>query len=725
MATNKINTFNLIEDTSKINQTNFNYSTLHSSKISQFVKPIFTKIKDLSSKHLGSPTYLLVNQEDMVSKKIAKIFSWVFGISLTILLVAYVYDRLVDFYHQHFENYSRMEEYPDEFSENLDPLILLPENQPVIIEHFPEQIIPKTLEPSSSINDDISDTTAQTDVDGDFKPVSEEEITANFSNVPSQTIPKIEVKDYPEENQEHDTQMDLDSKNQEFTESRSSSDDVSNATTDSLEDSFEKIDITPELLKEMKNSPEMPSPSRGVGLRILQIAKGIKAFWANNPFTSNKPNKTYTISSETEPKKPSYEDLKMLHPIIEAYENRKIYTIAENIEQIKVDIPRMKLFANGIHCANIQDFMNGLGLTLNEDETDISPRDNAIIPKILDLSQQNVLNFSHSVLTKHWQNLNVMPMMARIEGIRSTVHVKWNAEFPEQCEITGEALFHILSLTDSTFLPYLCKLKIKHFLDKAEISWEILEDSSFETAATFQATEELEPPKPASAEFDDENFEIFEGNEDISNVDYNWNIAFDHLLNKPDICLNSTVTSEYLKSLKTKHSTFVYEDQLMFPVTITTDKIVNSLNKLKNNNPTNQTIFLPFLVKGWTVDHAVVAVINLADETIEYFDPKGQSSIGITRAEKQSNKNVFDFLTELGQKFISPTFSREKIVYNKKNTPQKLSDNINCGAFCLQFIEKRITRPFNDIENDLSTDPKELRLELARRLGKNIHSNSI
>lgn len=197
------------------------------------------------------------------------------------------------------------------------------------------------------------------------------------------------------------------------------------------------------------------------------------------------------------------------------------------------------------------------------------------------------------------------------------------------------------------------------------------------------------------------------------------------MLTKPNDCLNSTVTSEYLKSLKTKHSTFVYEDRLMLPGAITTDETVNLLNKLKNDNHTNQTIFLLFLVKGWSGDHAVVAVINLADETIEYFDPKCQNSIWPTRAEKNSNKNVFDFLTELGRKFISPTFSKEKIVYNKKNIPQGFSDNINCGAFCLQFIEERITRPFKDIENDLAMDPKELRRQLAHRLVENTHSNSI
>lgn len=718
MAIN-INTFHPIEDTSKTIQTNFSQPNRVASRISQLVDPLFNKIKELSTKHLGSPTYLLINQEDIAAKKIAKVSSWLLGISPTILLGAYVYDHLADLYHQHFENYSRMEEYSDEFSENFESLeVQLPTEQRAKIESLPEYTIPKTLEPSFSIHvdDDISDTTSEADVDSnlgesDFESLSEEKITTDDDS--------REISATPFDSQESSVDISI------IEHSRENDDNISNATPDSLEDSFEQIDaLTPELLEEMKHSPQMPSSSGGVVNRIIEIGRGIKAFWANNPFTSKKPHITNTIASKTEYKEPSYEDLKMLHPIVETYTNPKIGTIAENIAQIKVDLPRMEIFANGIHCANIQDFMNSLGLTLDEDETEVSPSDNAIIPKILDLSQQRSLNFSHGVLAKHWQNMNVIPMMAHIEGKRPTVHVNWNAKSPEQCEITGETFFRILSVNDSTFLPYLCKVKIKHSLDKAEVSWEILEEPSSETVANSQNVQEIEHPKPTSASSDD-GFEILEEDfEDKENAISDYDRALDHLLNKPNVCLNSTVTLEYLKSLETRYPNFVYTDQLMLPISITTDEIVDSLNRLKNDKPANQTIFLPFLVEGWTnVDHAVVAVVNPANETIEYFDPKGQSSIRSRRVKNQSNKNVFDFLTELGQKFISPTFSKEKIVYNKKNTPQGFSDNINCGAFCLQFIEERITRPFDAIENDLAIDPKQLRLQLANRLIQNTHSN--
>lgn len=719
MAT-KINVFNSILDTSKINHINFNHFKIHPSSISQLVKPVFNKIKELSSKHLGEPTYLLVNQEDMVAKKIAKICSWVFGISPLILLGAYAYDHLVDLYHQHVENYSRMEEYPHEISERLDSSRLqFPKDQSVKIEPLPEYIIPKILKPSISINDDISDTRSQTDVESDlgednFELVFEEEVTANDSTKIFSSSPNT---------QELTTDVSI------VENSKKTDEDIPNSRPDSLDNNFEKIDMTSELLEEMKNSPEMPSPYKGVAHRIIEIAKGIKAFWANNPFTSNKPNLTNTLLLETEPRELSYKDFEISNPIIISHKDTKIDTTTISIEQIKKDIPRMKFVVNGKQCLNIRDFTNQLGLTLNEDETDILPTSNPIIPRLLHFAHQGLLANATGAFFQHVmkQDSDKMPIQITdredLEDLTVSIDIQWDPMSLHKPKLIGKTPFYITSPTDMRRLPHAYMVKTECSLDQEEITSKNIGElpKRSDTNSFASITEKIEQTELDENDFEDISVDV----KNLKNINYNWDIAFNHLLNKQNDCLNSTVTSEYLKSLKTKHSAFAYEDRLMFPGSITTDEIVTSLNKLKNNNSTNQTIFLPFLVKGWTVDHAVVAVLNPAEKTIEYFDPKGQSSIWPARTEKQSNKNVFDFLTELGQKFISPTFSKEKIVYNKKNIPQGFSDNINCGAFCLQFIEERITRSFNDIENDLPLDPKALRRQLANKLVENTHSNSI
>lgn len=734
MAIN-INTFYPIEDTTRPTQTNFSQPNMIASKISQLVEPLFNKIKELSTKHLGKPTYLLVNQEDTVVQKVLKVSSWLLGISPSILLGAYVYDHLVDLYHQHSENYSRMEEYPDEFSENLEsPRVQLPAEQPAKIESLSEHTIPKILEPRISIHadDDIPDTTSETDVDSDlgednFESIPEEKITTDDDS--------REISATPLEPQESAVGISI------VEHSKENDDDISNTTPDSLKDSFEQIDVlTPELLEEMKNSPQMPSSRGGMVNRIIKIGRGIKAFWANNPFTSRKPNvttfpnTTYT-TLEDQHQAFSYKEFKISDPIITRHNTTKssaIYPTADSLVQVKKDLDRhMRIFVNGQQCHSTEELINHFPVQLNESKTDLLLNSDPIIPILLNFANQTILNFGATLFAKTLAEASNYSLYTRSTTKENqyhmdpTIHINWDPNFPEKMEMVSEEsriIFNPSSDDPETPLAFY-KTRVTVNKDQTEVTWNMIEEPSSETVANSQDTEEAEHSKPIPASSDDEDFETLEGDsEDISNVNYNWNIAFNHLLNNTDACLNSTVTSEYLKSLKTKHSTFVYEDRLMLPGSITTDEIVNSLNKLKNDNPANQTIFLPFLVKGWTVDHAVVAVINLADETIEYFDPKGQSSIWPTRTEKQSNKNVFAFLTELGQKFISSTFSKEKIVYNTKNTPQRFSDNINCGAFSLQFIEERITRPFNEIENDLAVDPKALRRQLADKLEKT-HSN--
>lgn len=729
MAIN-INTSYPIEDTSKTTQTNFRLPKMVASKISQVVEPLFNKIKELSTKHLGSPTYLLVNQEDMVAKKVVKISSWLLGISPTILLGAYIYDHLADLYHQHFEKYSRMEEYSDEFSENLEsPKVELPPEKPATIQFSLENTIPKILEPSTSTHadDDISDTTSEKDVgsnlgEDNFESVPEEKVN---SDVDSREISATSLK-----SPESAVDVSIVERSQENDQ------DISNTTPDSLEDSFEKIDMNPELLEEMKNSPEMTSPNKGMAHRVIQIVKGIKAFWANNPFTSNKPNVITSPNTtiEDKPQEFSYKEFEISEPIITPHNTTKssaIYPTADSLVQIKKDLDRhMRIFVNGQQCHSTEELINQFPVQLNESKTDLLPNSDPITPIVLNFANQTILNFGATLFASALAEASNYSLYTRSTTKENqyhmdpTIHINWDPNFPEKMEMVSEESRIIFNpSSDDPELPLaFYKTRVKVNKDQTEVTWNMIQEPSSETVTNSQNAEEIEHLEPTFAS-SDEDFEIFEENfEDKDDAISDYDRALDLLLNKPDVCLNSIVTLEYLKSLKIKHPNFVYTDQLMLPISIGTDEIVNSLNKLKNSN-SDQTIFLPFLVNGWSVDHAVVAVINAADETIEYFDPKGQSSIWSTRIEKQSNKNVFDFLTELGQKFISPAFSKEKIIHNKKNVPQGFSDNINCGAFCLQFIEERIIRPFDAIENDPIVDPKKLRYQLANRLIENTHSN--
>lgn len=494
-----------------------------------------------------------------------------------------------------------------------------------------------------------------------------------------------------------------------------------------------------------------------------------------------------TADVSVESKEPSSKDFEMSAPIVIDHTTSKIDKTAFSIEQIKKDLDRIEIFVNNFRCNNIESFAKHLGLTLNYNKTDILPTKNSLISKILHFSHQGLFSQASKAFNTYVnrQYPNAIPSQNYDEKL--ALYINCNPKFPEKTEIFGELSFNIKSLDTGETLPHVYyTVKTKHSLDKEEISWEaIKKESSNELensqendiepsfvmvdSPAFEDAKELDDEfvmveLPTHSEGDSKNIESFEApdddefvmlessmpsndtpdmesledstdnefesitlsDEDAINIDSDFDTTLNFLLKDSNSAIKPGITSKYLNSVKNKYPNFIYNDRLMYGnVPITTDKIINFLNDLKNDHSSNQVIFLPFLVKGWTVDHAVVAVLNLSNETIEYFDPKGQSWF-TTRAEKQSNKNVFDFLTEIGQKVISPTFSKEKVLYNKKNIPQKSTDNINCGAYCLQFIEERLNHSFDAIEDgivDKLTNPLNIRHQLANNLIKYTYSN--
>ncbi|MGL4348782.1 MAG: Ulp1 family isopeptidase [Chlamydiales bacterium] len=368
-----------------------------------------------------------------------------------------------------------------------------------------------------------------------------------------------------------------------------------------------------------------------------------------------------------------------------------------------------------------------------------------------DLDPQDHFYKDLQIITPIIRDLRESRLPTQLPDIFANINIHWDPEFPEKTEIVCEEHFQLKRLQEEPNLVpnSIHLLRVKNFLDTEEITFtKVHQEENAGTEDDFELVNRLEVEKESISADDD--FEIFDSNEitersneneldddfesigsfdEKDNTESNFDIALNNLLNNTNCPLLSGITSEYLNALKNKHPNFIYNDRLIYGnIPITTDKIIEFLSDLKNKHPSNQVIFLPFLVKGWTVDHAVVAVINLANETIEYFDPKRQSWF-TTRTEKQSSKNVFDFLTEIGQKIISPTFSKEKVLYNAKNIPQGSFDNINCGAFCLQFIEERVNNnSFDAIEDDIINkliNPIEIRHQLANNLIQNTYSGLV
>ncbi len=135
-------------------------------------------------------------------------------------------------------------------------------------------------------------------------------------------------------------------------------------------------------------------------------------------------------------------------------------------------------------------------------------------------------------------------------------------------------------------------------------------------------------------------------------------------------------------------------------------------------------VFVPFLLAGNLVRerHIVVAVIDIAKQRIEYFDPKGNRNYSYLGKWADRNLDQYPISTQNFLKTLSrsafPDKEKPDIIRNISG-PQSLWNRVDCGAHVLDFIQTRI---YTDaigsdtpgyFETSLSSDGKQLREEMA------------
>jgi hypothetical protein len=187
-------------------------------------------------------------------------------------------------------------------------------------------------------------------------------------------------------------------------------------------------------------------------------------------------------------------------------------------------------------------------------------------------------------------------------------------------------------------------------------------------------------------------------------------------------CLGSNSAEAYFNYLEKTESSpgFYFNMDLLHNVGLTSDGF---LERVKEGVDTAKKesaplVFVPFLLAGnyFREQHIVVAVINLKDEKIEYFDPKGNRFYSIfgDRNLEQENISAQTFLEKLS-KAIFPDKSPE--IIRNINHPQSLWNRADCGAHVLEFIEKRLSSDsLEQAASNLSLDGRQLRDELANTL---------
>lgn len=200
-------------------------------------------------------------------------------------------------------------------------------------------------------------------------------------------------------------------------------------------------------------------------------------------------------------------------------------------------------------------------------------------------------------------------------------------------------------------------------------------------------------------------------------------------------CLKPSSAEVYLDYLKNieKNPGFYFNMRLLHKLRPRCNEFLKAIEtEVKEVKEKNGSLFfVPFLLAGNFLreQHIVVAVINLKDEKIEYFDPKGNRfyysilSRSIDRNLAEWNEPTQTFLEKLS-KTLFP--DQNPSIIRNINYPQSLWNSVDCGAHALEFIEKRLSVDFlEQASSSLTLDGRQLRRELARTLEESLKNQSL
>ncbi|KAG6558650.1 hypothetical protein RHABOEDO_001058 [Candidatus Rhabdochlamydia oedothoracis] len=197
-------------------------------------------------------------------------------------------------------------------------------------------------------------------------------------------------------------------------------------------------------------------------------------------------------------------------------------------------------------------------------------------------------------------------------------------------------------------------------------------------------------------------------------------------------CLGPSSAEVYLDYLKNINPAFHFNMRLLNKLRPSCNEFLKTIEvEVKEAKEKNGSLFfVPFLLAGNFLreQHIVVAVINLKDEKIEYFDPKGNRvySIFVRSVDRnlaEWNEPTQKFLEELS-KALFP--DQNPSIIRNINYPQSLWNRVDCGAHALEFIEKRLSADsLEQASSSLTLDGRQLRRELAHTLKESLKNQSL
>ncbi|PWU15323.1 MAG: hypothetical protein C5B45_02815 [Chlamydiae bacterium] len=206
-------------------------------------------------------------------------------------------------------------------------------------------------------------------------------------------------------------------------------------------------------------------------------------------------------------------------------------------------------------------------------------------------------------------------------------------------------------------------------------------------------------------------------------------------------CLGSRSAEAYIDYLKNTEQNldFHFDTSLLYGSGLNLQKfltrITTKIEEAGLFSKKRGLVFVPFLLERnlFHEQHAVVAVIDMGKQQVEYFDPKGNLFYSIFGSLVDRNLPQNVPTQEFLEKLSGISFPGEKpSIIRNINGPQSLFNKVDCGAHVLDFVQTRMFTNFipsgrypNYFETSLSSNGKQLRQEMAATLQSRLDTGRI
>lgn len=216
-------------------------------------------------------------------------------------------------------------------------------------------------------------------------------------------------------------------------------------------------------------------------------------------------------------------------------------------------------------------------------------------------------------------------------------------------------------------------------------------------------------PMSSSVDSLDDFFEVESSGSFSDEVDYSSAIAN---IRDSESGIASGTTWDYMDYLAQGHENALFVKELVstFPQKgdFVSSRIGPVIEEAKSSG--KDFVFIPVVFQSTVEPHIVLFTVNLEENVIEYYDPKGDK-VSAKKIKAFKNMTVEDFSEQLkGVSHITTT-------QVSSTQHQRRMNRVDCGRYVMQFMKERLETSFDEsLDSMKSLSIEDIREQLATDL---------